>query len=114
MRALIPQHPRSLPVWLSVAVWLAAFLSPTGYILFLMIVHRLQVPAAPERVVVSLFCLIPVVALLVCGTVVWLSKMRVGWRVGWLVLTALAMLLQFGVLVVIIVSAIASAIAPAQ
>src|SRR5512137_2429809 len=102
MRALTPQHPRSLPVWLSVAVWLAVLLSPTGYILLLMILRRSQLPAPPESIVVSLFCLIPVMALLVCGTVVWRSKMRVSWRVGWLLLTVLAMLLQISVLIAII------------
>jgi hypothetical protein len=114
MRTLIPQYPRILPVWLSTAVWLAVLLSPTGYFVLLMIADRLQVPAPPERFVVLLFCLIPVVALLVCGTVVWLSQVRAPWRVGWLVLTVLAMLLQVGAFVVILVSAITSAIAPVQ
>lgn len=79
-----------------------------------MLMDRLQVPAPPEGFVVSLFCLIPVVALLACGTVVWLSKVSLGWRVGGLVLTVLAMLLQCGVWFVIIVSAISAAIAPVQ
>ena len=79
-----------------------------------MIADRLQVPAPPESLVVLLFCLVPVVALLVCGTVVWLTKLRASWRVGWLVLTVLLMALQVGVLLVIIVSAITVAIAPAQ
>ena len=113
MRALVPQHPRSLPAGLSVAVWLAALLSPTVFFLLVMIADRLQVPAPPESLVVLLFCLIPVVALLVCGTVVWLTKLRVSWRVGWLVLTVLLMALQIGVLLVIVVTAITAAIAPA-
>jgi len=114
MRTLPAQHPRSVPVWLSVAVWLAVFLSPTGYVLLLMIAGRLGMPAPPESLVVFLFCLIPVLALVVCGSVVWLSKMRVGWRVGWLVVTVLAMSLQVGAWLVIILSAITSAIALAQ
>jgi hypothetical protein len=114
MRALNPQRPQSLPVWLSVPVWLAAFLSPTAYVLLLMIVDRMHVPAPPDGFVVLLFCLIPVVALLACGTVVWRSKMSVAWRLGGLVVTVLAMLLQCGVWYVIIVSAITAAIAPAQ
>ena len=113
MGALIPQHRRSLPVWLSAAVWLAVLLSPTGYVLSVVTLCKLQMPAPPEWFVVALFCLIPVVALLFCGTVVWLSKLRVRWRVGWLVLTVLAMLFQVGTLVVIIVSAITVAISPA-
>jgi len=108
------QHARSLSVWLSVPVWLAFFLSPTVLVLLLMIMDRLQVPAPPEGFVVTLFCIIPVVALLACATVVWQSKMNLGWRVGGLVLTVLGMLLQCGVWFVIIVSAITAAISPAQ
>jgi hypothetical protein len=96
------------------AVWLAVLLSPTGYFLLLMLVDRLEVPAPLEALVVLLFCLIPVVALLVCGILVWRSKLRVRWRVGWLVLTLLAMSCQVGVLVVIIVIALTSAIALPQ
>lgn len=114
MRAFTSQHPHSLPVWWSAASWLTVFLSPTAYFLLLMIADRWPVPAPPEGVVVALFCLIPVVALLVCGRVAWLSKLNLRWRVGWLVLTVLAMLLQCGVLFVIIVSAITAAISPAQ
>jgi hypothetical protein len=113
MRA-ITQYLRSLPVWRSAAIWLAMILSPTAYFLSLLIADRLQAPAPPERLVVALFCLIPFVALLVCGTVVWLSKLTARWRVGWLVLTVLAMSLQLGILFVIIVSAISAVIAPAQ
>ena len=80
----------------------------------LRIADRWQMPALPESFVVSLFCLVPVVALLVCGSVAWLSKLNRRRRVGWLVLTVLAMLLQVGGLLVIIVSAVTSAIAPAQ
>ena len=114
MCALNPQHPQSLRVWLSVPVWLAVFLSPTAYVLLLMIVDRLHVPAPPEGFVVLLFCLIPVVALLACGILVWRSKMSLRWRLGGLVLTVLGMLLQCGVWYVIIVSAITAAIAPVQ
>ena len=98
MRALIPQHPRSLPIWLSVPVWLGAFLSPTAYVLLVITLGRSQLPAPPGWLVVALFCLVPVAALLLCGTVVLFSKPRGGWRVGWLVLTVLAMLAQVGVL----------------
>jgi hypothetical protein len=114
MRAFNPQHPQSLPVWSRVPVWLAMFLSPTAYVLFLMVVDRLHVPAPPEGLVVFLFCLIPVVALLTCGISVWRSKMSLQRRLGALVLTVLGMLLQCGVWYVIIVSAITAAIAPAQ
>jgi hypothetical protein len=114
MRALTLQHSRSLPVWWSAVNWLAVFLSPTACFLLLIIADRWQVPAPPAGFVVALFCLIPVVALVVCGRVAWLSKLNLRWRVGWLVLTVLAMLLQCGVLFVIIISAISAAIASAQ
>jgi len=114
MNALIPEHPRSQPAWLSVAVWLAVFLSPTAYLLLLVVWNRSQVPAPPAGFVVALFCLIPVVALLVCGTAVWRTKLRAAQRVGWLVLTVLAMALQVGVLLVIVVSAITVAISLPQ
>ena len=114
MRALSAQHPRNLPVWLSVAVWLAAFLSPSAYLLLLVFWNRSQVPAPPAGFIVALFCLIPLAALLFCGSVVWRKKLTVGSRVGWLVLTVLAMALQVGVLLVIIVSAITVAISLPQ
>jgi len=72
------------------------------------------VPAPPEGFVVFLFCFIPVVALLASGTVVWRSKISLGWRVVGLVLTVLAMLLHCGVWWAIIVITISAAIAPAQ
>ncbi len=93
-----------------IAVWLATFLSPTAYFLLLVFWDRLRVPAPPEGFVVSLFCLIPIVALLACGTVVWRKNQRVNRRAGWLALTVLAMALQVGVLLVIIISAITVAI----
>jgi hypothetical protein len=64
--------------------------------------------------VVSLFCLIPVLALVVCGRAVWQANLTAGWRVGWLVLTVLAMALQVGVLLLIIGAAVTAAIALPQ
>jgi len=110
----IPALPRSLPISWRVALWLAVFLSPTVYFLLVIMADRWHVPAPPESLVVSLFCLIPVVALVVCGSLVWRSPLDRRWRVGWLVAMVLAMLLQCGVLFVIIVTAITAAIAPAQ
>ena len=92
------------------AVWLAAFLSPTCYVLAMMGLSKLQMPAPPAWFVAALFCLIPLAALTVCSAVCWLSQARRGWKVGWLVLTILAIPLQFGFLCVIIVSAITAAI----
>lgn len=104
------RYLRNLPVWSSVVIWLTAFLSPTGYVLAVIALSRLHMPAPPGWFVVALFCLIPLAALWFCSRVAWLSQVRRGWRVGWLVLTMLGMLFQFGVLVVIILSAITAAI----
>jgi hypothetical protein len=90
------------------------FLSPTAYCLLLLVWYRSQMPAPPQGLIVSLFCLIPVVALLVCGTAVWRTDLRGSLRVGWLVMTVLAMALQVGVLLVIVVTAIKAAIALPQ
>jgi hypothetical protein len=103
----------NLPVGLRVAVWLVVFLSPTVYALLVASLSRAQVPAPPGWLIVGLFCLIPVVALVVCGALVWVSNMRKGWRAVGLVLTVLGMALQVGALAVIIVSAITVAISPA-
>jgi hypothetical protein len=107
-------HTRNLPVWASGTVWLAAFLSPTAYCLLLAIWNRSQMPGPPPGLIISLFCLTPVVALLVCGTVVWRTELRGSLRLGWLVMTVLAMALQVGVLLWVVVSAITSAIALPQ
>ena len=88
------------------ALWLAVFLSPTAYFLLLLAWHRLPLPAPPAVLIVALFCLIPVAALWVCGSVVWRRTQRVA-RV---ILTVLAMALQVGFLFFIILSAIAVAI----
>ena len=114
MHATNSQHAQRLPVPMSVPAWLAVFLSPTAYLLLLMIMSRLQVPDLIGRFAVLLFCLVPVVALLVCGTAVWRSKDTFRWRVGGLVLTTLGMLLQCGILFVILICAIAVMTAPAQ
>lgn len=83
-------------MWLVIPAWLAVFLSPTVYVLLLMIMGSLQVPGPVGGIVVALlFCLIPVVALLACGTMIWRSKITLGWRIGGLVVTVLAMLYQF-------------------
>jgi len=104
------QHPQSPPVWFHVLLWLAVFLSPTAYVLLLLTIGG--VPAQAVGFVVLLFCLIPIVALLASGTMIWRSKIILGWKVSWLVLTVLAMFFQCGVWYVIIFIAISLAIAP--
>ena len=95
-------------------IWLAAFSSPTAYFLLLLLADRFHLPAPPEILVASLFFLIPVVALLTCGYVVWSSSKTVPRRIGWMLFTLVAMLVQFGVLLVIIITAVGAAIGYAQ
>lgn len=102
MNASIPQSRPSLPGWLSVAVWLTAFLSPAAYFLLMLLANRFQIPSPPAVLVWSLFFLIPVVALVICESVVWSCSKSVGRKIGWLLLTLLAMLLQFGIILVIL------------
>ena len=80
-------------------VWLSAFLSPTACFLLLLLAGKFQINV-PEIFAVSLFFLIPVVALLICESVVWSCSKTVGRKIGWMLFTLLAMLLQFGILVV--------------
>lgn len=99
MRAFIPLTRPSLTLWLS------AFLSPAVYFLFLLVADRLFLPSPPEVVVASLFYLIPPVALLLCGSVIWSTNITVAQKIGWILFTLVAMLLQFGVLLAVIIAA---------
>jgi hypothetical protein len=96
------------------AVWFCAFFSPTAYFLLLLSADRFHVAAPPEILVASLFFLMPVVALLVCGYVVWVSSKTIARRIGWMLFTLVAMLLQFGILLVIVITALTAAIGYAQ
>ena len=98
----------------ALAVWLCAFFSPTAYFLLLLCVNRFHVAAPPEILVASLFFLIPVAALVVCGYVAWWSSKTIARKIGWMLFTLVAMLLQFGVLLVIINAAMTAAIGYAQ
>ena len=97
------------PGWRGVLGWLVVFLSPTGYVLALMMMASWQLPV-PAGVVVTLFFLVPVVALVACGTSVWRSTMSWERRAGGLVITALGILLQFGFWTAVIASMIAAMI----
>src|SRR2546425_7918009 len=99
MHALILLSRRSL------AVWLSAFFGPTVYFLLLLLADRFHVPSPPDIFVASLFYLIPPVALLVCGSVVWLSNMKVAGKIGWMLFTLFGILLQIGILLAIIMIA---------
>jgi len=99
---------------LRLAVWLSAFCSPTAYFLLLLLADRFHVPAPPEALVATLFFSIPLVALVICESVVWLSSMTVPSKVGWMLFTLVAMLLQFGILLVIVIAATTAAISYPQ
>ena len=114
MNVSIPQLRRSLPVWLSTVVWLSAFLSPTAYFLLLLLASKLRIPNLPGAFVWSLFFVIPVVALLICESVVWSCSKTVGRKIGWMLLTLLAMLLQFAIILAILRAIIVTAIAYVQ
>ena len=101
MNASISQPRRSLPVWLSTVVWLSAFLSPTACFLLLILANKLRINL-PAMFAWSLLFVIPVVALLICESVVWSCSKTVGREIGWMLFTLLAMLLQFAVILVIL------------
>jgi len=103
-----------MPVWLSVVVWLTAFLSPTAYFLVMLLANKFQIPSPPVVVVWSLFLLIPAFALLSCESVVWSCSKTVGRKIGWVLFTLLAMLLQFGIILVILRMMIVTAIGYVQ
>ncbi|HMJ92391.1 MAG TPA: hypothetical protein VK530_21390 [Candidatus Acidoferrum sp.] len=98
----------------SLALWFCAFCSPTAYCLLLLGVHRLQLHPPPAIVIVLLFFLISVVALLVCERVAWSSSQTRARRIAWMLFTLVAMLLQVGVLLGIVLVAIQAAIGYAQ
>ena len=98
MSASIP-----LPRW-SLAVWLLAFFSPTTYFLLLLLADRFHVAPPPEQFVALLFYLIPLFALLVCESVVWVSTTPIARRIGWMLFTLFAMLVQCGLLAIIVMA----------
>jgi len=88
------------------------FFSSTLYFLLLMLGDTFHLPSPPEIVVASLFYLIPPVALLACGAVVWSSSMTVDRKVGAMLVTLFGMLLQFSVILLVFV--VATGYAPTQ
>jgi hypothetical protein len=113
MNASIPQLRRSPPVWISTAVWLAVFLSPSAYFLLLLLASKFQINL-PETLAWLLLFLIPVVSLLICESVVWSCSKTVGRKVGWMLFTLLAMLLQVAIIFAILRTIIVMAIGYVQ
>jgi hypothetical protein len=106
MNGACPQHPRSYRTASNLALWLGVFLSPTAYFILLVAWARFHLPAPAASFVVASFCLIPLGALWVCGSMLWRNTRRI----GGVVLTVLAMALQIGFLLFIVVSAVTVAI----
>jgi len=80
---------------------LSAFLSPTAYFFLMLLANKFQINL-PKTFALSLFFLMPVVALLICESVVWSCSKTVGRRIGWMLFTLLAMLLQFAIILAIL------------
>ena len=93
---------------------MSAFLSPTAYFLLMLLANKFQIPSLPATFVWPLFLFIPVVALLICESVVWSCSKTVGRKIGWMLLTLLAMLLQFAIILAILRAIIITAIAYVQ
>src|SRR5204862_8056836 len=74
------------------------FISPTLYFLSLLLVAKFHLPAPPAILVVALFFLLPLIALVVCGRLVWTTSATLPRKVAWTIFTLLAMSLQFGAL----------------
>ena len=90
---------------MSVGVWLGAFLSPSGYFLSLLCADRFGIQGPPETVVLSLFCLISIIGLLVGGCVAWFSIRNVALRITAVLGTLFGILLQVGIILLTIAMA---------
>ncbi|HET9804949.1 MAG TPA: hypothetical protein VFP96_17040 [Candidatus Acidoferrum sp.] len=112
MNAAIQQTPRRLIAWLSV-VWLCAFLSPTFYFLLLLLANKFQIRLS-QAFALSLFFLVPVIALLSCEWAVWSCSKTVGRRIGWMLCTLLAMLIQCAIILAVLRAILVAAIGYAQ
>ena len=100
MLASIPFSRRTL------AIWLCAFLSPSVYFLLLLLADSFHFGLRiPEAFVASLFLLIPACALLVCESVVWSARMTTARKIGWMLFTLLAIFLQSGIIIAIVIAA---------
>ena len=90
----------------SLIVWFAALVSPIAYLFLLTLADRYHVAPPPEAIVASIFYALPFVALLICGLVVWRSRLAIGSKVAWSLLTLIGMSLQLFVVLVIVSAAI--------
>ncbi len=99
MRISLPLSPaRSI-------TWLASFFSPTIYFILLLIAEQLEISPLPENIIILLFCLIPLIALLICEFLVWQASRDGIRRSGWMWFTMLGLVFQFGIIIAIVVMA---------
>jgi len=97
MLASIPPFLGTLPVVL------IAFFSPTAYFFSFLLANRFHLaPNLPGAFYVTLFFLILTGALIFCVGVSWAANLTLTRKIGLTVLTALGLLLQFGVVVVLL------------
>jgi len=89
----------------TLAIWLAAFFSPTAYFLLLLVADSFHVPSQPESVVASVFYLLPLIALLICSSIIWSFSLTSTQKLRWLLLTVGAMFVQFGLVLAVLVAA---------
>jgi hypothetical protein len=71
----------------------------------LLLADSFRLSSPPDAVVASLFYLIPLIAILVCFSMVWFSSVAVTRKLRWMLFTLTAMLLQFGAALAIFVVA---------
>ena len=103
-----------MPPGVGVAVWLAAFLSPSACFLLIILLSNSHAVNPPEMVVWALFVLVPAGALIVCEWVAWSCSRSVGWRIGWMLFTLVALGVQFAVILVILRAILVATISHAQ
>jgi hypothetical protein len=96
MLASIPVPPRTL------GFWLIAFFSPTIYFLLLLVADRFHVPSLPDAVVAMFFYALPLLALAICESLIWCSRVPPALRLRGMILTVAAMLVQFAVVLAIL------------
>lgn len=95
-------------------VWWSVFLTPTAYSLLLVLANTLQIRVFPATAIWSLFFALPVVALFVCESSVRSRFRTTAAKIGFGALTFIAMLLQFGMILVVLRAILVTRIAHAQ
>ena len=93
---------------------MGAFFSPTAYFLLILFADAHHIPGPSIAVIWALFCLIPIVALVICGSVVWVLGKRLLVRIAWLLFTLIGMIIQVGFILIVLRAIIVARIGYAQ